>query len=45
MNAKFKWGLAALALIASNEVLTWVILAVLFFSALAAFAKEAVNDV
>jgi hypothetical protein len=45
MSAKIKLALVALMLIAGNEVLTWVILAVLFFSALAAFAKEAMNDV
>lgn len=45
MDAKFKWGLMALALIASNEVLTWAILAVLVFSGIVAFAKEVMNDV
>ncbi len=40
----FKWGLAALALIVSNEVLTWAIIAVLFFAAIASFAKEAIDN-
>ena len=29
MSAKFKWGLLALALVVSNEVLTWAILLIL----------------
>lgn len=45
MNAKFKWGLVALMLIAGNEVLSWAILAVLAVAGVAAFAKEAIDNV
>ena len=45
MSKFFKWGLLALAVIVSNEVLTWAILAVLSVAGIAAFAKEAIDNV
>lgn len=45
MSKFFKWGLVALALIAGNEVLSWAILTVLAVAGLAAFAKEAIDNV
>ena len=45
MSAKIKLALVALMLIAGNEVLTWAILTVLAVSGIAAFAKEAIDNV
>ena len=43
MSGKIK--LAHVALIAGNEVLSWAILAVLSVAGIAAFAKEAIDNV
>lgn len=45
MSAKIKLALVALMLIAGNEVLSWAILAVLAVAGIAAFAKEAIDNV
>ena len=45
MSGKIKLALVALMLIAGNEVLSWAILAVIAFAGLAAFAKEAIDNV
>lgn len=41
MNAKIKWALVALAVIVSNEVLTWTILLILAAPAAYNLMKEA----
>ena len=41
MNSKIKWGLVAVMLIVGNEVLTWLILAILAVSFALPLAKEA----
>ena len=43
MNAKIKWSLVALAVIVSDEVLTWAILLILAASFAASLAKEAIE--
>ena len=45
MSAKIKLALVAVMLIAGNEVLSWAILTVLAVDGLAAFAKEAIDNV